>query len=513
MADNTEGFKRINFFRGFLTTENDWNAAEAYHVEKRMLHNRMLHGPGVIPQALEGFRVKARGRGEMALEVSPGYALDGQGHDILLHEAVTKHVNVGDFEKLPATVHVIAKYIEEDTDYIAYKQNPEYKGYRRIAERAKIDLKVGEPNIDEEVELARFVLTKKAKRISEARDTASPQDNEIDRRFVPYAGMVGTALPTAVLHDCRSAIMHGKRTFAVLANEKKITSAGAVLSAFVTLEMLVLANLVDRRNFFDYMRSILFLEQDVVREVEQTAPELSKQPEFYNFKDAVKRSLGEYNDANFDVEFLQKLVGYQEKTHNALEPLLGDLIVDESEAVEEEARATEPILEKLRVDSSLAADTAEMTIDKLNLKVVDFIEILDQQSEESHKFKIMEERDKYRTRQTLKYPDGTEAQDAGIGYEGGYAEFEIRNLTPHKDVVILMRMDYVHGDWKCDMLIDGEKIGVWECAGEDRRFRWRNHPFLIEARHVNDTRLLVRQLPVTADRDINMFKIWILQSA
>ena len=158
MADNTEGFKRINFFRGFLTTENDWNAAEAYHVEKRMLHNRMLHGPGVIPQALEGFRVKARGRGEMALEVSPGYALDGQGHDILLHEAVTKHVNVGDFEKLPATVHVIAKYIEEDTDYIAYKQNPEYKGYRRIAERAKIDLKVGEPNIDEEVEWIRAAL-------------------------------------------------------------------------------------------------------------------------------------------------------------------------------------------------------------------------------------------------------------------------------------------------------------------------------------------------------------------
>ena len=41
-------FKRINFFKGFLTTEKDWNNAERYHVEKRKLHNRMFHAPGVV---------------------------------------------------------------------------------------------------------------------------------------------------------------------------------------------------------------------------------------------------------------------------------------------------------------------------------------------------------------------------------------------------------------------------------------------------------------------------------
>ena len=29
-----QGFKRINFFRGFLTTEHDWNDAERYHLDK-----------------------------------------------------------------------------------------------------------------------------------------------------------------------------------------------------------------------------------------------------------------------------------------------------------------------------------------------------------------------------------------------------------------------------------------------------------------------------------------------
>ncbi len=43
-----KGFKRINFFKGFLTTEHDWNDAERYHIEKRRLHNKMMHAPGVV---------------------------------------------------------------------------------------------------------------------------------------------------------------------------------------------------------------------------------------------------------------------------------------------------------------------------------------------------------------------------------------------------------------------------------------------------------------------------------
>lgn len=513
MAEKMKEFKRINFFRGFLTTEHDWNAAEAYHVEKRKLHNRFFHGPGIIPGSFESFRVNARGRGEMAIEITPGYAIDGQGNDILLHEPVIRQINVGDFEKLPAHVYVVVKYIEEPTDYITYKQNPEYKGHRRIAERARIDLQPREPDVMEEIELARILLTPDAKRITEPRDPVNPRQNEIDRRFVPAAGIVGTTLAPTVLHHLHNVVTLARRVFAVLAFDKKVTSAGSVLNAYVTLEMLMRAGLVDRRNFFDYLRSILLLENDVVREVERTSPELSKQREFYNFKDAIRRSLGEFNEASFDSEFLMRLLSNQEKCSNALEPIFEGLGVSADEAFEAEARPTEPVLEQLRVYSLIAPDTAEIKVDKLTLKVVDFIELLDRGAEESHKFKIMEERDKYRTRQRLKYPDGTEVEDAGIAYEGGYCEFEARNLTPHKDLVILMRMDYVHGDWKCDMLANGEKVGVWECPGEDRKFRWRNHAYVVEARHVNDTRLMIRQVPVTADRDINMFKIWFLQPA
>ena len=79
-------FKRINFFEGFFTTDEDWNAAEAYHVEKRRMHNRVLHTPGVVPVAGGGMKVQARGRGDLSFEVTPGFAVDGRGNELVLRD-------------------------------------------------------------------------------------------------------------------------------------------------------------------------------------------------------------------------------------------------------------------------------------------------------------------------------------------------------------------------------------------------------------------------------------------
>ena len=60
MSESVQGFKRINFFKGFLTTEKDWNDAERYHIDKRRLHNRMLHSPGIVYGYNGDLRVQAR---------------------------------------------------------------------------------------------------------------------------------------------------------------------------------------------------------------------------------------------------------------------------------------------------------------------------------------------------------------------------------------------------------------------------------------------------------------------
>ena len=125
MAED-QGFKRINFFKGFVTTTKDWNDAEHYHVEKHKLHNRCFHGAGVVPGYRQELKVRARGRADMSVEVSPGYALDGQGNDIILYETEIKAINKGDF-KLPLTVYFVIKYVKEFTDFISYKSDPNFK--------------------------------------------------------------------------------------------------------------------------------------------------------------------------------------------------------------------------------------------------------------------------------------------------------------------------------------------------------------------------------------------------
>jgi hypothetical protein len=74
-------------------------------------------------------------------------------------------------------------------------------------------------------------------------------------------------------------------------------------------------------------------------------------------------------------------------------------------------------------------------------------------------------------------------------------------------------MDYVHGDYETEMYVNGKKVGNSVCPGNDRRFRWRNWPFVIPGEYVDEPTLKIKQVPITAGRDVNMFKIWFYHPA
>src|SRR6188472_1117270 len=194
MSEQATGFKRINFFKGFLTTEKDWNEAERYHIDKRRLHNKMVHSPGIVYGFAGDLRVSARARGDLSVEVQPGYAIDGMGNDLMINDAAIRNINLEEF-KLPQTIYIVLRYYEELTDFIAYKENLEYKGHRRVLESCKVELSQTEPDIAREVELARIHLEKGVQRVRDARDPANPQANEIDMRYVQRGGLAGSMLP------------------------------------------------------------------------------------------------------------------------------------------------------------------------------------------------------------------------------------------------------------------------------------------------------------------------------
>jgi hypothetical protein len=504
-----QGFKRINFFKGFLTTEKDWNDAERYHIDKRRLHNRMLHSPGVVGGYAGELRVNARARGDLSVEVQGGYAIDGQGNDLMIFDATIRNINLEEF-RLPQTIYIVLRYYEELTDFIAYKENLEYKGHRRVLESCRVELSQSEPDITREIELARIYLEKGVNRIRDARDPADPKPNEIDMRYVPKGGLSGSTLPPG-LRLRLETLLHQVRRGALEYTRRGVVSAHDVVQASNTALMLMYANLVDLRNVFDMFRLIIDTEGELALDVDVHHPTIAQKKEFSEYRRQVEILRGLLAEGKNNMDAYMNLLAYQAKCAEiAMSAVAGEKPQIEAPAEKKDAPKAVDIKDWEGV-KVMPAPKPQMDLEGTSWVLVDEIEILNKESEDKHMFTIKEAKDSYRSRQKLKYPDGTTVEDTGRAHVDGYSEFKLLNITPNRPVVVLRRMDYVYGDYELEMAVNGKKSVVVSCVGTDRVHRWRNWPAMIPADAVTGDSLIVRQQSITAGRDINMFHIWVYQ--
>jgi hypothetical protein len=103
--------ERPAFFAGQRLTAADLTAAQAFHRELRWLHNRGLHTWGIA----FGLAVVGE-RGEGAVTVVPGYAVDCQGRDIVVDDELVVPVpSVAGSAGVPATWYLTVSY-QDDTD-------------------------------------------------------------------------------------------------------------------------------------------------------------------------------------------------------------------------------------------------------------------------------------------------------------------------------------------------------------------------------------------------------------
>jgi len=511
MSENAQqGFKRINFFKGFLTTEKDWNDAERYHIDKRRLHNRMLHSPGIIYGYSGDLRVNARARGDLSVEVQPGYAIDGQGNDLMIFDAAIRNINTEEF-RLPATVYIVLRYYEELTDFIAYKENLEYKGHRRVLESCRVEISQTEPDITREVELARIYLEKGVSRIRDARDQADPKPNEIDMRYTPRGGMSGSTLAPHLRLRMEN-LLNTVRRGALEYTRRGVIAGHDVVQACNTALMLLYANQLDLRNIFDVFKLVIETEGELALDVDVHHPTIAQKKEFSEYRRQVEILRGLLAEQKNNMDAFMNLLAYQAKCAEiASSAVAGEKPLIEAPKEKKEAAPKAANLTDWESVKVMPAPKPSMDLEGLTWVMVDEIEILNKDSEDKHIFTIKEAKDSYRSRQKLKYPDGTTVEDTGRAHVDGYSEFKIQNLTAGRPVVVLRRMDYVYGDYELEMMVNGKKAIVVSCVGTDRVHRWRNWPALIPAELVTDTSLILRQQSITAGRDINMFHIWVYQ--
>ncbi len=77
-----KGFRRINFFAGRLLSAADLELEQKYFRDKQKLHNRALHGFGIV----SGLEVSRR---RDKLLITSGLALDCEGNEIVVAESIS----------------------------------------------------------------------------------------------------------------------------------------------------------------------------------------------------------------------------------------------------------------------------------------------------------------------------------------------------------------------------------------------------------------------------------------
>ena len=271
------GFKRLNFFKGLVTYYTDWIDREGYRRDKQRWHNQRCHGPGVVTGYSGELQVS--GRGDLSIEVQPGCAIDGAGNELLLWETQIKHVRT-DGLKLPQTVYVVARYTEELTDFISYKQNLAVRGHRRVVEGCQIDITALLPNIATEVELARILLDKEVRALGDAVEAEAPKPNEIDRRFVLRAGRAGSGLDRATQLALASMLLGARQSLGMMARAGRIEAARDALHQVIGMSAVHAAELIDNASALDLFATLLELQVAIYVELKLTQAPLTRVPQY-----------------------------------------------------------------------------------------------------------------------------------------------------------------------------------------------------------------------------------------
>lgn len=125
-------FKRVRYLTGMLLSEKEFTDEQQYLREKQKLHNKFLHGSGVVA-GLE-VSVNKDSADEFQIKVTPGLAIDPRGNEVVIpapyEEKICSEHNAA---------YVSLYYEEHETDQIPIPLGDgEDRQYSRIEESFKI---------------------------------------------------------------------------------------------------------------------------------------------------------------------------------------------------------------------------------------------------------------------------------------------------------------------------------------------------------------------------------------
>lgn len=172
VLDQSRFVERLQFFDGQRLFATDLQQLEAFHREMRELHNASLHQPGLGA----GLAVSGSA-GDREVVVGPGYALDLDGHEIVLTRDHTEPVPPveGDPDGTPAVFDLAVSYPSDDLlevtetregicqsrGAVRLREEPVFC-WVRLVDDGSGRLRPSDPRLREEIALGRRILLARA---------------------------------------------------------------------------------------------------------------------------------------------------------------------------------------------------------------------------------------------------------------------------------------------------------------------------------------------------------------
>lgn len=113
ILDQTRFIERQQFFNGQRLFADDLQSLEGFNRELRWLHNKSLHQPGIG----NGFAVSGK-KGDREVTIGPGYAIDREGHEIVLIRDQVEAVPpvAGESDGSPVFFDLTVSYLDEELE-------------------------------------------------------------------------------------------------------------------------------------------------------------------------------------------------------------------------------------------------------------------------------------------------------------------------------------------------------------------------------------------------------------
>ena len=287
-----------------------------------------------------------------------------------------------------------------------------------------------------------------------------------------------------------------------------VIPANYLRQAVLAVEMLNNSNSVGPFNLADVLLGVVELEREMVEAIEKDFPQVAARKGFAEYKKALEALTKVVRDRPRDNDGAMGIARFLNASNQALTPVVKEKMAP---SAKKDVKGELTTWKEIVVRSKEFPE--ELNIDGSNFKRVDHLQLVNDESEKAHKFRIEGQKDMWKSRQTFTYPDKESVSDSGVAYIGGEAKWNVNGLTAGKDLIVIKRFDAILGEQICDINVDGKKVGQWKVTEADRKHRWRNHYFLVPGTFITADTIEMSAKAVSAERDINMFQLWFYQPA